>query len=133
MKGHEKPKTRNIPLPTSGELVAKSGKNDLIVIRLLPTGELRYCTHPDVTGVVFKTLSADYRQFDLIDEEETKRRISSMNFWKEHGGTILVGGMIAIFVIMAILLMNKFVVIEQAAAQIVAQMKELSCAQVITG
>jgi uncharacterized membrane protein YtjA (UPF0391 family) len=131
MKGFEKPRHKRIPLPNSGELIAKSGRNDLIAIRELPTGELRYCTHPDVSNVTFKTLSSDYRHFDLLDEEETKRRITTINFWKEHGGTIMQIAGIAVFFLLGIMLLSKFQDVQGAAAQIVAAMSELSCSQVI--
>jgi len=133
LKGFEKPRVKRIPLPNSGELVAKNGRNDLIAIRELPTGELRYCTHPDVSSVTFKTLSSDYRHFDLLDEEETKKRITTMTFWKEHGQTILQIGGIAVFFLLGIMLLGKFQDVQGAAAQIVAAMNELSCSQVITG
>ncbi len=133
MKGFEKPRYKRIPLPVSGELIARTGKSPLIVLRELSTGELRYCTHPDVSGIAFKTLSADYRSFNLTDQEETVKRVTAMTFWKEHGAAIVqVGGMALIF-ILSIMLLDKFQDVSGAAAQIVAQMKELSCSQVIAG
>lgn len=101
-------KTKNIPLPDNDSLIAKQGKADLIVIRVLPNGELRYCTHPDVKHVTFQTLSADYRQFDLIDAEETKKRHGTGDWWKEHGGTVMMFGFIVLIFVLLIILLNKF-------------------------
>ena len=119
-------KTKNIPLPDNDSLIAKNGKSDIIVLRVLPNGELRYCTHPDVKHVTFKTLSADYRQFDLIDAEETKKRHGSGDWWKEHGGTVMMLGFIVLIFVLMIILMDKFDQIGGSLGAIAANIGELS-------
>lgn len=123
-------KTKNIPLPPSDDLIAKVGKVDLIVVRELPNGELRYCTHPDVKNVTFKTLSADYREFDLIDAEETKKRHGTVDWWKEHGAQILMAGFIVLIFVLSIILLNKFDDVVAAAGSIAQQLGTLSTQQI---
>ena len=119
-------KTKNLPLPPSDDLIAKTGKNDLIVVRELPNGELRYCTHPDVKSVTFKTLSTDYREFDLIDAEETKKRHGSTDWWKEHGAQIMMAGFIVLIFVLAIILLQKFDDVVAAAGSVANNLGELS-------
>jgi len=121
---------KNLPLPPSDDLIAKNKKNDLIVVREQADGSLTYCTHPDVSGMIFKTISADYKEFDRIDEEATNKRYSSKDFWKENAPTILLIAFCVIFFILGILLMGKMSEAIGAAEGVVELAKSLNVPQI---
>jgi hypothetical protein len=106
MKGILGP-SKNVPLPPSDDLIAKTGKNDIIIMRELANGDLIYCTHPNVEGATFRTLSADYTEFNLADMEATEKRYSKANWVKENLPTMLLIAFCVIFFVLSIMLMDK--------------------------
>jgi hypothetical protein len=106
MKGILGP-AKNVPLPVNDSLIAKSGKNDIIVMRELASGDLLYCTHPNVEGVTFRTLTADDIEFYLAQLEEAEKRYNKKDWLKENLPTMLLIAFCVIFFVLSILLMDK--------------------------
>lgn len=124
---------KKIPMPPSDDLIAKSGKNDVIILRELSNGDLMYCTHPDVSGVSFKTLSIDYREFQMLDREATEKRYSSKNFWREHGGSIILLIMVVLFFVLGLLLLKNMQVVSDSLAGAMSTMNQIRAPQIIGG
>lgn len=124
---------KKIPLPPNDELIAKSGKNDVIILRELADGSLRYCDHPDVSGATFKTLSADYREFDLLDAEATKSRYSKLGFWREHGSSIILLIMVVLFFVLGLMLLKNMQGVSDTLAGAMANYNVLRAPQIIGG